>query len=160
MGGKVKTACRRCPWCGLGVEIAPLLVDAAVVGWLCRRLHVRPQVVRTMPRVLCAVCGTREGTLPDVIDGRRLVVCRECRDGYVEEPKEVTTRQRLLRALGRSYGLDIVELAQILGEDDEHGRARISAALNRAVRDGLVQFTGGRMDRVYRVTERGLLAMR
>jgi DNA-binding PadR family transcriptional regulator len=73
------------------------------------------------------------------------------------------SRRRLRRAsdcCGRSYGLDIVELAQILGEDDEHGRARISAALNRAVRDGLVQFTGGRMDRVYRVTERGLLAMR
>jgi hypothetical protein len=161
MGGKVKIACRRCSWCGLGVDVAPLLVDTAIVGWLCRRLHVRSRIrAPAAPRVLCALCGTRTGTLPDIVDGRRLVVCRECRDDDVAEPKEVTTRERLLRALVRSYGLDIAELAQLLGEDDEHGRARLSAILNRAVRDGLVQFTGGRMDRVYTVTDQGRVALR
>lgn len=108
-------------------------------------------------RSLCAVCAKRPANTVDDFDGRPVPVCFGCRDGEVPEPPRAPKmRERLLRVLARSYGLDIVELAQVLGEDDELGRAKLSAALNRARRDGLVQFSGGRMNRIYSLTPKAM----
>lgn len=99
---------------------------------------------------LCAICARRTATVIDNIDGRLIAVCEHCRDCEVPDPPPPPTiRKRALRALARSYGLDIVELAQVLGEDDELGRAKLSAALKRAIRDGLVTYSGGKMNRIY-----------
>lgn len=110
---------------------------------------------------LCAVCARRPSSVVDRIDGRVFWVCVTCRDESVPAPPRTpNTRERLLQALGRSYGLDIVELAQALGEDTELGRAKLSAALARAVRDGLVTYSGGRMDRIYSLTDKAATARR
>jgi hypothetical protein len=144
----------RCPWCNVPVATAGVVATQLVSPWLCRTLHVKPKRVEPAPRkllALCPLCGTHPATVPDVIDGRRMLVCVDCRDGVVAEPVNVQPRERVLRALSRSDGMDIGELAQVLGEDDESGRARISALLARACRDGLVKYSGGRMDRVYSI---------
>jgi hypothetical protein len=49
--------------------------------------------------------------------------------------------------------MDIQELAAALDEDTELGRAKLSAALARAVEDGLVTYSGNRMDREYRLVQ-------
>jgi DNA-binding transcriptional ArsR family regulator len=135
--------------------MASVVVELAVEGWLCRRLHVA-RVVTPKPAaaVMCALCGSRPGTLPDVIDARRVLVCAPCRDGEVAEPEVLTTRDRILAVLRRSDGIEIAELAEALGEDDQLGRCKVSAALNRAVDAGLVTFTGRKNDRVYSLVRR------
>lgn len=104
---------------------------------------------------LCAICAKRRAEVLDEIDGHEYPVCRICRDGRVPEPPAMpTTRDRLLRVLRRVDCMDIQELAQVLGEDTELGRAKLSAALHRAIRDGLVTYSGNRMDREYRLVDR------
>jgi hypothetical protein len=109
---------------------------------------------------LCALCARNPANTLDEIDGRRVPICFGCKEDEVPEPPKASPRERVLRVLARSYGLDIVELAQVLGEDDELGRARISAVLKRAIRDRLVQYSGRRMNRIYSVTKRGANAVR
>jgi hypothetical protein len=105
---------------------------------------------------LCAMCARKPANAVDEIDGKRVHVCFGCKaDEVPEPPKAPSPRERVLRVLARSYGLDIVELAQVLGDDDELGRARLSAVLARAIRDGLVQYSGTRMNRIYSLTTRG-----
>jgi hypothetical protein len=105
-------------------------------------------------RQLCAICARRDAVGYDRIDDNYYAVCSECRDRAVPEPPpEPTTRERVLAVLRRTDAMDIGELADALGDDTEHGRARISAALARAVHKGLVCFVGGRMDRLYKLAE-------
>lgn len=185
----------RCAWCGLRVDVAPLVVDSVVVGWLCRRLHLRPRTEqRVMQAAICAVCARRPAIGFDDVDGRRVPVCGECKNDesglcsgcrigrdcacdacrqgapskclceqeyqrVAPAPKEPETRERVLRILSRADGLDIAEVAEALGEDTEHGRAKLSAALARACRLRLVRFSGHRMDRTYSITPRGRTAL-
>lgn len=124
--------------------------------------------------LLCAVCAERPAAVNDEVDGRTYRVCFRCKtempceaclagrrddctcdESSSSPPREPDVRERLLRVLNRSYGLDIAEVAQVLGDDTEIGRARVSAALNRARKAGLVKFTGFRMNRIYSITKRG-----
>lgn len=99
---------------------------------------------------LCAICVARPAELLDEIDDMTYPVCTGCsRRRVPTPPKEMAQQERVLRALGRMPGADIVELAQALGEDDKMGRARVSAVLARAIKAGLVTYIGGRMDRLY-----------
>lgn len=112
-------------------------------------------------RSMCGLCAKQPANTLDDIDGREVPVCFGCKEGEVPQPPRAPTpRERLLRILARSYGLDIVELAQVLGEDNELGRARISKVLMRAIRDGLVKYSGRRMNRIYSITKRGALSVR
>lgn len=103
----------------------------------------------------CALCGWRDATDHEEVDGVRVAVCAACSTARVPPPAETPTmRERVLRALARADGLGINELAEILSEDDAAGRARISAALARAIRAGFVSCTGGKMSRTYRLVVR------
>lgn len=107
---------------------------------------------------LCALCATRPATTTDRIDRRTLPVCVPCKEGEVPPParsQATDRRTRVLAALARfEDGADVQTLAEVLGEDDELGHGRLSALLNRARRDGLVEFTGRHNNRVYRVRVR------
>lgn len=115
------------------------------------------------PTPLCAICAKRNAVARDVIDGRHVAVCIVCRDFEVPQPPPPPpTRERVLRALERSEpdGLGIIELAVVLGEDTELGRAKLCAALIRAQRAGLVHYTGGGNDRTYHATDRDKYELR
>ena len=102
-------------------------------------------------RATCAHCGTRDATTLDELEnGRKVPSCAGCRDVEHPEPdRPLTTGERVLRLVRMNPGAELNELAQAMGEDDEMGRARISAALSRAVRQGLVKGEGGRCERMY-----------
>lgn len=120
--------------------------------------------------VLCAACAACAATTRGTIDGASYPLCDRCIVDAVPEDEDddapssldtdadtvnvASTRERITRALARfDGGADIGELAAALGEDDDFGRAKLSAALNRMVRAGLATFTGRRMNRVYRLCE-------
>lgn len=141
-----------CVWCGVRRDVAPLVADMVVEPWICRLIHLAERQIGRGR--LCPICAEREACVPDVIDGHPMAVCRECSEGevVVHDEAPVRSRERVLRVLARSDGLYVDEVARALGEDDEAGRAKVSAALNRAVRAGLVQYSGDRMDRIYSLT--------
>lgn len=155
---RAATSAPKCQWCGVREDADPAIADLVVHGWLCRTLH---RARTLLDGRLCGVCVERKACVIDVQDGRPVAVCRDCFEPEIVEPlPTISPRERVLRVLGRSYGLDIVEIAQVLGEDSEAGRARISAVLARAAKDGLVKFSGGRMDRIYSLTEKANVARR
>lgn len=101
-------------------------------------------------RATCAHCGVRDATAYDKLENGTLVPsCDGCMAAAADPPPPVTTGERVFNMVRMSPGADVNELALAMGEDDELGRARISAALSRAVRCGLIRAEGQRCERLY-----------
>lgn len=121
----------------------------------CRRRTSPRSVsaVRVMAARLCGVCVSRPACSLLEIDGRRYPACDRCGVEPVPLPPEPEgLRVRALRVLRRFDGeASVEELALAMGVDDAVFRATLSASLKRAIRDGEVIATGGRMCRRYSI---------
>lgn len=113
-----------------------------------------------MTGLLCAVCADRPATHPDLIDGKRCMVCLGCRgDEVTPEPhhRPHHTEPRLdlakvvaaVAELGRPTAQQIVEDLGLT--DTRRRRQRVYTALNRLVQMGQLASTGARANRVYEV---------
>ena len=119
-------------------------------------VHRTAIAIRAAQRPLCAICGDRNATTVDDIDGKSLRVCFECKEWTLPEPKLDTPRDRVLRALGRMDGEpDLAELCAAIGEDGAEDRERISQVLGRAIGAGLVGCRGNHRNRTYFLIAKG-----
>jgi len=107
---------------------------------------------------LCSICAKRQATCIDDDEGRPMPVCALCRDEEVPDPgMPPNTSDRVLRYVRMSPGVDVVDIAIALGEESDAGRKRISAALARAIKAGLMTSVGQRNGLYY--PTRRLLAL-
>jgi hypothetical protein len=129
---------------------------AAVHGARAPIVHRDIKPSNSPKRATCAICGERDATTEESFEGRVVAACEPCAaDVEVPDPpKGPDLRDRILAMLRRSDGMEVGEIAQALGEDDAMARGRISASLARAIKDGEVSCTGGRMSRTYHWVKR------
>ncbi len=106
-------------------------------------------VTARMVTATCAICGVRDATTRDEVDGREVAACASCTAEVADPTPPASTGERVVRMLQMSPGMDLHELAEALGETDEMAKARVSAALSRAVRLGLCRAEGPRCEKLY-----------
>jgi hypothetical protein len=113
-------------------EVASALIEAK----LDRSISVVP---------LCGICVSRDGTVSEVVDGRRMFLCASCSSAPVPDPGEIDERprKRLITALRWNPGATFGELRDVLSvptrDEDTTHHDRYHQALCRMVKDGTVR---------------------
>jgi hypothetical protein len=115
-----------------------------------------------MTGMLCAVCADRPATHPDLIDGRRFMVCLSCRGdevlpaapGRPKDPRLLL--EDVVAVVERAPGASSYEVAVWLGlAETDRQRQRVYAALSRLSKMRQIEPTTGRrcIPQRYRVVE-------
>jgi hypothetical protein len=101
---------------------------------------------------LCGICVNRDGTVSEVVDGKRMYLCASCSDQRVPDPAEqerndaARRRNRILIALKWNPGSTFGELRDVLNiassTEDKPKFDRYHRTITRLVGEGVVQRAG------------------